>query len=253
VAVGDEVREVLLMAKQISEWTGGKFDVTFSALSDIWRFDHDRDGRVPSSGEIAARLPLVDYTALQLDDAAGTAFLTRRGMRAHLGGIGKGYAVDRAASILRSHGLSDFMIQAGGDLSVAGRRGARPWRVGIRNPRGPEDSTFAAIDVTDATVSTSGDYERAFVRDGRRYHHILDPDTGEPAARSRSVTIVSRNAAMADALSTAVFIMGPEDGMALVERLPDVEAVIVGADNTVQVSSGLRERLVLLAPPTDAP
>ena len=253
VPVGPEVRDVLITARQVSEWTGGKFDVTFAALADVWRFDHDRDGRVPSSGEIAERLPLVDHAAVHLDDPSGTAFLARKGMRVHLGGVGKGYAVDRAAAILRQNEVADFMIQAGGDLYVAGRRGARPWRVGIRDPRGPEDRTFAGMDLSDATFSTSGDYERFFVRDGRRYHHILDPDTGEPAGRSRSVTIVARSAALADALATGMFIMGPGEGLALIERLADVEGVIVGADNTVAVSSGLRGRLELLAPPTDAP
>jgi thiamine biosynthesis lipoprotein len=107
--------------------------------------------------------------------------------------------------------------------------------------------------LSDATFSTSGDYERAFVRDGRRYHHILDPDTGEPAARSRSVTVVSERAVLADAVAKGIFILGPDEGMALVERLPGIDAVIVGADNRVRVSSGLSERLSLLAPPTDAP
>jgi thiamine biosynthesis lipoprotein len=109
------------------------------------------------------------------------------------------------------------------------------------------------MDLTDATFSTSGDYERSFVRDGRRYHHIIDPDSGEPARRSRSVTIIGRNAALADALSTGIFIMGPEKGLELIERLPDVEGVIVGADNVVSMSSGLRERLAMVAQPTDAP
>ncbi len=253
VAISAEVQEVLLIAAQVSEWTGGKFDVTFAALSDVWRFDQDLDGRVPSSGEIASRLPLVDYTAVQVDGTSGTGFLARKGMRVHLGDVGKGYAVDRAAASLRSNGIVDFMIHAGGDLYVAGSRGGRPWRVGIRDPRGAADESFAAMDFTDATFSTSGDYERSFIRDGRRYHHILDPDTGEPARRARSATIVARSAALADALSTGVFIMGADDGLTLIERLPDVEGVIVGADNTVVVSSGLRGRLALLAQPTDAP
>lgn len=253
VSISPEVRDVLLLSRQVSDWTGGKYDVTFAALSDIWRFDQDLDGQVPSSGEIASRLPLVDYTAVQLDEDRGTARLARKGMRIHLGGIGKGYAIDRAAAILRTRGLADFMIQAGGDLYVAGTRGERPWRVGIRDPRGPADRIFAAMDLTDATFSTSGDYERAFVRDGRRYHHILDPDAGEPARLSRSVTIVTHSAALADALSTGIFILGADKGLALLERLPGVEGVIVTAENTVNVSRGLRERLVLVAQPTDAP
>lgn len=253
VAVSADVREVLRTAEEISEWTNGKFDVTFAALSEIWRFDHDQDGRVPDAREIAARLPLIDHSSLHVDDKAGTAFLSRPGMRVHLGGIGKGYAVDRAAALLRSRGFMHFMIQAGGDLYVAGRRGARPWRVAIQDPRGSEGTMFATIDLTDEAFSTSGDYARAFMKDGRRYHHILDPDTGQPARLSRSVTIVSDRATLADALSTAVFIVGPEQGMALIERLPQIEGVIVTAGNTVLVSSGLSGRLALLAKPTDAP
>jgi thiamine biosynthesis lipoprotein len=253
VAVSNEVRAVLRVARQVSDWTGGKFDVTFGALSGLWKFDHDQDNRVPEPADVAKRIPLIDYRALEVDDSAGTAMLKKAGMRAHLGGIGKGYAVDRAAEILRRQGLHDFMIQAGGDLYVAGRRGDRPWRLGIRDPRGPVDKTFAALDLTDGTFSTSGDYERFFIKNGRRYHHILDPDLGEPADKCRSVTIVADNAMLADALSTGVFVVGPDAGMALIERLPNVEGVIVSAKNEVLISSGLRSRLILLSPPTDAP
>lgn len=253
VAAGPEVREVLHLAQRVGDWTGGKFDVTFGALSDLWRFDHDQDNRIPDVEDVRRRLPLVDYQAVEVNDQAGTVFLKRKGMRLHLGGIGKGYAIDHAAQILRERGIGDFMIQAGGDLYVAGRRGDRPWRVGIHNPRGAADQTFAVIDLTNSTFSTSGDYERFFIKDGRRYHHILDPDLGEPASGSRSVTIVAASAALADALSTGVFVLGPEEGMPLIERLPDVEGVMVTASNEVLVSSGLRGRLTLLARPTDAP
>ena len=251
VAVSPEVREVLRAAQEVSEWTGGKFDVTFAALSGLWKFDQDIDGRVPSRSEIAPRLPLIDYRALQLDDCAGTAGLTRAGMAVNLGGIGKGYAIDRAATILRDAGLSDFMIQSGGDLFVAGRRGERPWRVGLQDPRGVPNTLFAAIELTDAAFSTSGDYERYFIRDGHRYHHILDPGTGEPAPGSRSVTIMAKRAIASDGLSTGVFILGGDEGMALIEKLPDVEGVIVTGDNRVLVSSGLEGRLAMLKQPSD--
>jgi thiamine biosynthesis lipoprotein len=253
VRVSAEVREVVRTAHQVSEWTGGKFDVTFGALSGLWKFDHDQDNQIPDRAEVQKRLPLIDYRRLKIDDEAGTAFLERKGMRAHLGGIGKGYAVDRGVAILRQRGVTDFIVQAGGDMYVSGRRGERPWRVAIRDPRGPEDRSFAALDLTDGSFSTSGDYERFFIRDGRRYHHILDPLLGEPATGCRSVTIVADNATIADALSTGVFLLGPDEGMKLVERLPHVEAVIVSAKNEVLISSGLRGRLMLLAPPTDKP
>src|SRR5437867_822032 len=249
VRISPEVRDVLQVARQVSEWTGGKFDVTFGALSGLWKFDHDQDDTIPDRSEIAKRLPLIDYRAL--DVVGDTAFLRRKGMRAHLGGIGKGYAVERAVTLLRQRGFKDFMVQAGGDLYVAGHHGDRPWRAGIRDPRGPSDRSFAALELTDGTFSTSGDYERFFMKDGRRYHHILDPERGEPAAGCRSVTIVTEKATLADALSTGVFVLGPTSGMALIERLPDVEGVIVSARNEILISSGLKQRLILLAPPTD--
>jgi thiamine biosynthesis lipoprotein len=174
-------------------------------------------------------------------------------MRVNLGGIGKGYAVDRGVEILRKHRLQDFMIQAGGDMFVSGRRGERPWRVGIRDPRGPAGQSFAALDLSNGTFSTSGDYERAFMKDGVRYHHIIDPATGEPARACRSVTLVTDRAVIADAVAKGVFILGPKDGMALIERLPNVEGVIVSSANETLVSSGLRDRLIRLADPTDAP
>jgi thiamine biosynthesis lipoprotein len=251
VTLKPEVIEVLRLAREVGDWTNGKFDVTFGALSGLWKFDHDQDNTIPSPRAVAVLLPLVGYEALQLDLQNNTAFLPKAGMRVHLGGIGKGYAVDRAAVMLRSHGINDFLIQAGGDLYAGGKRGDRPWRAAIRDPRG--EASFAAMNLSDETFSTSGDYERFFMKDGRRYHHILDPDNGAPARGNRSVTIVATKAVVADGLSTGVFVMGPDEGMALIERLPDVEGVIVTDRNEVRVSSGLRSRLEILAPPTDAP
>src|SRR2546423_12966622 len=174
-------------------------------------------------------------------------------MRVTLGGIGKGSAVDRAGAIVRRRGLKNFMIQAGGDMYVSGMRGARPWRPGHRARRGPADRIFATLDLSDATFSTSGDYERFFMKDGRRYHHSLDLSEGQPARLCRSVTLVTDRAVIADGLAKGVFILGPDAGMALIERTPGVQGVIVGAHNEVLISSGLKNRLILLAPPTDAP
>jgi FAD:protein FMN transferase len=253
VPVNADVRDVLRQARQISEWTEGTFDVTFGALTDVWKFDHDQDNSIPDQAAIAARLPLIDYRRIEIDDGAGTVFLARSGMKIHLGGIGKGYAVDHALKILRRAGLRDFMIQAGGDLYVAGHRDGRPWRLGINDPRGAEGNSFATIDLTDSTFSTSGDYARFFIKDGVRYHHILDPRTGQPARLCRSVTIAAESPVLADAVAKGVFILGAEKGMALVEKIPNLEAVIVTAKNDVLVSSGLKDRFVLVHAPTDAP
>ena len=253
VAVSSDTLAVLDAAAQASEWTGGKFDITFGTLADIWKFDHDQDNTVPDRRAIEARLPFVNYRLVRVDRAAGTAFISQAGTRIHLGGIGKGYAVDRAATLLRERGFTDFLIQSGGDLYVGGHNGAVPWKLGIADPRNATGAPFATLELGNSTFSTSGDYERFFFKDGRRYHHIIDPDLGEPARLCRSVTIVSNRAVLADVLSKGVFLLGPVDGMALVERLPDIEAVIVSATNEVLVSSGLKGRLTILAPPTDAP
>jgi len=252
VVVSRDVRQVLRVAHRVSAWTNGKFDVTFGALTDIWKFDHDQDNRVPDQAAIDRRLGLVDYTDIEVDDERETVFLKRPGMRVHLGGIGKGYAVDRAQAILREAGLWHFMIQTGGDLYVAGHHGGKPWPLGLADPRSPE-RIFGKLELSDRTFSTSGDYERAFLKDGRRFHHLLDPDTGQPAGQCRSVTIVADTAILADGLSTGVFIMGPTDGLALVERLPNVEAIIVTSSNHVLLSTGLQGRFTQLSPPTDGP
>jgi len=253
VRVSEETLEALQIAHDVSVWTQGRFDVTFGALTDVWKFDQDQDGTIPTADQIRARLPLIDYRSLVLDQAAGTAFLNRKGMRAHLGGIGKGYGVDRAVKIFHDRAVGDFMIQVGGDLYVGGRRGDRPWKLGIADPHAPDGPSFATIELADSTFSTSGDYERFFMKDGVRYHHILDVQTGQPARGCRSVTLVTARAVIADALAKGVFILGAEKGMALIERLPDVEGVIVSDKNEVLVSSGLQNRLTIVHPPTDAP
>jgi len=252
VAVSQDTINVLREAADASALTGGKFDITFGALSDIWRFDHDQDNVVPDRQLIEARLTRIDYRAVQVDGTARTAFISRPNMRVHLGGIGKGYAIDRAAALLKQRGVTDFLIQAGGDLYVAGTNGGTPWTLAIADPRGSHDP-FATLQIAGGTFSTSGDYERAFIKDGVRYHHLIDPDFGEPARGCRSVTIVANRAVLADVLSTGVFIMGPDEGMKLIESLPDVEGVIVTADNVVMVSTGLRGRLEVLRPPTPSP
>jgi len=254
VRVGTELRDVLETARQVSDWTNGKFDVTFGVMSGLWKFDYqNQDGTIPDHREVVRRRSLINYRDIELDERNGTAFLRRHGMVVNLGGIGKGYAVDRARAILHDRGFRDFLIQFGGDMYAGGREGDRPWKLGIQDPRGPANRIFATVDVSDSTFSTSGDYARSFIKDGRRYHHILDPATGEPSQGCRSVTIMTRSATIADGLSTGVFVLGPEHGMALIEQLPDVEGIIVSAKNALLVSSGLQGRMTLLSPPADGP
>lgn len=251
VKVSKDTLRVVKRALELAKLTDGKFDVTFGALAGLWKFDHDQDDKIPAQEEIAKRLPFVGYEHIELDEAKGTVRLDKEGVRLHLGGIGKGYGVDRAVDLLKARGLVDFMVQAGGDLYVSGKRGGRPWRVGVRDPRGPRDAFFAAAEVTDATFSTSGDYERFFVEDGVRYHHILDPDLGRPAQGTRSVTIMAQDAVTADALSTGLFILGVKRGMEIVDSLDGVGAVMVDADNQVHISKALEGRVRILRPPSE--
>ena len=253
VVVDEEVLNVIERAQQTSKRTGGAFDITVGAFRGLWKFDQDMDGSIPDDSEIAERAGLVNYRDVILDPKRHTAMLRRPRMRITLGGIAKGYAVDRAVAILRRRGFSDFVIHAGGDIYAAGRHAGRPWHVGIRDPRGAANSIFAVAEIDDASFSTSGDYERGFVRNGVRYHHIIDPATGRPAKRSRSVTVRAADAITADMWSTALFILGPDQGLALVKKMSNLDAVFVGADNQVTVSSGLEGRIKILRQPTPGP
>ena len=268
VQVSDEVLRIVALSQKVSRKTGGAFDITVGAYRGLWKFDQDLDGTLPTAAEVDARRRLTGYRGLLVDPKRHTIKLRRKGMAITLGGIAKGYAVDRAVAILHDRGLKDFIVQAGGDLFVSGTKGTQKWRVGIRDPRGARDATFALTELQDRTFSTAGDYERGFVKDGVRYHHILDPKTGYPARGCRSVTVIAKDALTADAWDTTLLVLGPERGLKLAEKLPDIEAVFVDSKNRVQVTSGLTlvegdlrtqlasglaGKILILQKPTDAP
>jgi thiamine biosynthesis lipoprotein len=162
-------------------------------------------------------------------------------MRIGLGGIAKGYAVERAAAVIHRHGFRDFAIKAGGDMRVMGLWNDKPWKIGIRDPRDRE-GTIAILPVSNVAISTAGDYERFFDLGGKRYAHILDPKTGYPVQHTWSVTIVARDCTLSDGLDDGIFVLGAEKGMALVESLPNVEAVIIDAQGQLHMSRGLAKR-----------
>jgi thiamine biosynthesis lipoprotein len=162
------------------------------------------------------------------------------GMGIGLGGIGQGYIGDQVARLIRERGFKDFVIDVSGDLRVDGLVRGRPWRVGIQHPR-LSGKTLATVPIANGlSVVTAGDYERYFDLEGRRYHHIIDPATGYPADGCQSVTVVSRDTMLADALDTGLFVMGPVRALALAERLPEVEAMIVDAQGRVHTTSGFQ-------------
>jgi thiamine biosynthesis lipoprotein len=210
---------------------------------DAWN-SHDQ-GRIPTRDELERLRPVVEVSAVRLNEQASTIFLARSGMRIDIGGIGKGYAADVAVSAMQAAGATGGVIALSGDIKAFGRPPeGTGFRIGIQHPR-REDALLGRLELQDEAISTAGDYEKYFERDGVRYHHILDPKTLEPGRECQSVTVVAREGVLADGLDTGLFVMGPQRGMALVERLPDVEAVMVDKEGQVWVSSGLRERIQL--------
>jgi thiamine biosynthesis lipoprotein len=250
VAVSDETLAVVDKALEMSRRSEGAFDITFAAMRGLWKFDEDLDPKVPPADELARRRKLINWRDVVVDHKARTVKLRRAGMRLGLGGIAKGYAVDRCAAVLRAAGFGDFMVQAGGDLYVSGQKGEASWMVGVRDPRGPATAIIARMPIKDHAFSTAGDYERSFVLGGRRYHHIIDPKTGYPATASREVTIFAPTAFLADALDDAVFILGPKKGLALVASYPDCAALVVDDKNQVWTSKSLEGKLQRTGAPT---
>ena len=251
VKVADETFEVIAFSLDISRRSEGTFDITYAAMRGLWKFDEDLEKKLPAPADIARRRRLISWRDVVLDKTARTVKLRRAGMRLGLGGIAKGYAVDRASAILRARGLSNFMVQAGGDLYVSGQKGAANWMVGVRDPRGGPRDVIAKMPIKDHAFSTAGDYERGFVLDGKRYHHIIDPRTGYPATASREVTVFAPNAFLADGLDDAIFILGPKKGLALCAQFPDTFALVVDAHNKVWMSPELEGKLIRTAEPSD--
>jgi thiamine biosynthesis lipoprotein len=235
VAVDSELASLIERAGKLSALTGGAFDITYASVGYLYDY---RAHQKPTDEQIEAGLGAVNWRHVVVDPKDSTVRFTRSGVRIDLGGIAKGYAVDRAIAILESRGVRHASVTAGGDSRIIGDRFGRPWIIVIRHPD-DADKVIARIPMIDAAISTSGDYERYFDEDGKRFHHIIDPHTGKSAGELRSVTIIGPDATTTDGLSTSVFVMGPERGIELIERLGDVDAVVVKSDGKVLYSSGL--------------
>lgn len=253
VVVAPETFECLARSLEYSRRSHGAFDVTYYALKGLWKFDQDLEAKLPDPAEVRRRIKLIDYRKLILDEQKRTVYLAAKGMRINLGGIAKGYAVDRATAILRARGYKDAIVQAGGDLMLSGTKSGKPWNAGIRDPRSRRDDYFAVAAVTDHAFSTAGDYERYFFIKGKRYHHIIDPKTGYPATAARSVTIWAPDATTADGLDDAVLIMGAKAGLAMIDAMPGVGAVVIDNQNQVHVSKSMEGVVTILRQPTPGP
>jgi len=238
VAAGEELFQLIRRSLDISVLTRGAFDITYDSVGQYYDF---RERRRPDDATVEAEREHINFHYVKLDQGKGTVRFEEPGVRINLGGIAKGYAVEAVISLLRESGIESAMASAGGDTRLLGDRRGKPWIVGVRDPD-DEEGLVTRLGLVDEAVSTSGDYERFFVEDGVRYHHILNPGTGRSASSVRSVSIIGPDATMTDGLSTSVFVLGAEKGIELIETLEGYEAIVVDNDRGVRFSTGLDPR-----------
>ena len=236
VPISLELFKLLGTALEYSRITEGAFDITYASVGYMYDF---REHKKPTESQIEAALPAVSFRHVLLDARTHSVRFSRPGVRIDLGGIAKGYSVDRGIEILQARGYTHALVNAGGDSRVIGDRFGRPWVVGIRHPDHP-DQVITRIPLVDSAFSTSGDYERYFDEGGVRYHHIIDPHTGHSASKVRSATVIAPTATRTDGLSKTAFVLGPDEAMRIYNRLDDVDAVLVAPDGRILYSKGLQ-------------
>lgn len=238
VSVSKDLFFLIVRAGKLHQLSGGVFDITYTPLGTLWNV-RQTPARIPSHTEVEQTLAVVGFDQVQLDPAIRAVQLNKPGMALNFGGIGKGFAANRAVALLKSLGIKGGVVNAGGDLLLFGEQeNGQPWPVSIADPR-LRHTAMARIGLSDYAIVTSGDYEQFFTIDGERYSHIIDPRTGYPAKGCQSVTILCPDAELADALATTVFILGPTDGLALINRLKHVEGLIVDYDGKHHYSSNI--------------
>ena len=236
VQVDKELFDLIKLSTHYSEITEGAFDITYASVGYLYNYPLHIH---PTEEQIKQALPAVNWRNLIFDEAHHTVRFGHPGMRIDLGGIGKGYAVDRGIDILKARGVQRALVTAGGDSRIIGDRLGRPWLVAIRHPDNPS-KVVTRIPLADAAVSTSGDYERYFDEDGVRYHHIIDPRTGHSASKVRSATIIGPTATQTDGMSKTAFVLGAEKALEIINRMPEYDAVFVLPDGKMRYSNGLR-------------
>ena len=238
IEVPEELASLVERALTIARLSGGAFDPTFASVGKAWDFKSDPPV-IPSAKELEKLLDRVGWSKVTVDSISNTIAMPA-GTRIGLGGIAKGYGVDRAMKTLMGFGVEHAIVNAGGDLKALGDDQGKAWEVAVKHPRDLKRA-IAVVPVSNVCLVTSGDYERFFEADGVRYHHIIDPRTGQPATGCMSATVTAPDAALADGVATAVCVLGPDLGLEFVERLPKIEAIVVGMDGQVRTSSGLAE------------
>ncbi|MFT3907695.1 MAG: FAD:protein FMN transferase [Steroidobacteraceae bacterium] len=233
--ISQELFDLLETAVEYSKITDGAFDITYASVGFMYDF---RARQKPTEAQIEQALPAVNYRHLLLDRKNRTIKFSQSGVRIDLGGIAKGYSVDRGIQILQARGIQHALVTAGGDSRIIGDRFGKPWIVGIRHPDNP-DQVIALIPLVDTAISTSGDYERYFDEGGQRYHHIIDPRTGHSASGVRSATVLAPTATRTDGLSKTAFVLGPDEALKIYNKLDDVDAILVAPDGRVLYTKGM--------------
>lgn len=240
--VAPELMAVLQQAQALHQRSGGRFDATVGAYAD-WHFEPGQPARLPGAATLAQQRALVDAQRLQLDAQRGTARLASAGMRLDLGGIAKLPILQAGLRTLQQQGIADALINGGGDVLCSGSVQGRPWRIGLRDPRAPQQ-LLGVLALNEGVVAASGDYERGFDRDGRRYHHILDPRSGQPSQGLRGLALVARDVEAVNGWGAAMMVAGQAQSQRwLREQLPGVEAMLAEPGG-VWLSAGLRARLL---------
>ena len=238
VKVSLELFKLIERAKQISEITDGAFDISYSSIDNIWKFDGSMQ-YMPTKEEVKNSIRKVGYNKIILNARDQSVFLNQKGMRISFGAIGKGYAADKAKELLVSKQVIAGVINASGDLTTWGTKASgEKWLIGIANPLS-KDKIFSWLPIVESSVATSGNYEKFVVFNGKKYSHIIDPRTGYPSRGVNSVTIFAKSAELCDALATAVFIMGKDAGLSLINQLGGTEVILVDEDNKIHKSSGI--------------
>ncbi|MGU9538593.1 FAD:protein FMN transferase [Clostridium tepidum] len=242
VKVSKNTLDVVKASLMYSEKTKGSFDITVEPLVSLWGIGTDK-ARIPSKDEINNALKLVNYRDIIINEKQSTILLKRKGQSIDLGAIAKGYTADELKKILLNYNVSSAFLSLGGNVYVLGNKPDKtPWKIGVQNPLEPRGNYLGIVSVSDKSVVTSGNYERFFEKEGKRYHHIFDTKTGYPAEKGLiSVSIISDNSIDGDALSTSVYTLGLDEGKKLIESLKDVEAVFVTNDKKVYITSGLKD------------
>jgi thiamine biosynthesis lipoprotein len=235
VQVDAELFDLIKLSTHYSVITDGAFDITYASVGHLYDYPHHVK---PTEAQIKAALPGVNWHNMLLDPVHHTVRFERAGMRIDLGGIGKGYAVDRGIAILQARGFQHALVTAGGDSRIIGDRMGRPWVIGIRNPD-DKDKVVTRIPIVNSAMSTSGDYERYFDEGGVRYHHIIDPHTGHSASKVRSATILGPTATETDGMSKTAFVLGPEKALEIINRMPQYDAIFVTPEGKILYSNGL--------------